>query len=182
MLLLYLPLQNTATLEYTPAGNKIERTVHGNMHYTLQWGNKNFMRSLPDSFDNIGLNSPYFWNESSLYLLLKLNQPHGRSTAFVLPLNDSSQVTHFNDPFVFNPKLNLLAYIRSPRTIIFNQLSSGKTSSLIVPLPRDAKDLIYCVNSAILSGTELRIHWVDTPPSAIKIYRIPKLKSPRAFK
>jgi|GEM_PF-3506433 len=176
MLLLSLPLQDEITLEYTTARNKIERSVHDHVHYTLRWGNKDLMRALPDTFETLGLNSPYFWNESSLYLLLKLNRPHGRSSAIVLPLNDSSQVAHFNDPIAFNPNLNLLACIRSPRTILFTQLSSGKASSIIIPLPAGEKDLIYCINSATLSNTELHVHWVNTPPSAIKIFRIPKLK------
>jgi len=180
ILLLYSPLQDAVSLEYTPAGNKIERTVHEYSHYTLRWGNQHFMRSLPDTFNTFGLNNPGLWYESNLYLLLNVNLMQGGSSVFVLPLNDSSQIARFNDPIVFNPKLNLLAYIHSPRTIKIIELSSGKTSSLIVPLPRGVKDLRNCIQSTTLTGTELYIHWVDTPRSTIKIYRFPKLKSRHA--
>jgi hypothetical protein len=94
----------------------------------------------------------------------------------VLPLTDTSQVRIFNDPIVFNQRTNLLACAKGQHTIKFIDLSSGKSSSLNIRLPKGSKDLVLSIRSAILDKTELRINWVDTPESAIKLYRIPALK------
>ncbi len=176
LIFLLLPVQNEIRPEYTPAGNIVERTHYSNMNCMIRWGNKQFMRSLPDTFSSIGLNTPYFWYENGRFLLLKVNYKEARSSVFVLPLNDSSGVGRFKDPFVFNAKTDLLACIQSPHTVKFVNIVNGKTASLNVPLPSGSKDIVFCINSAILTDTKLQIHWIDTPPAAYKVFRIPKLK------
>jgi hypothetical protein len=176
MLLFFLPQQSNVRKEITPAGNIIERNFHNYYDYTLRWGNKQFMRSLPDTFTINGLNNPYFWYENYNFILLKVNCEHSRSLLRVLPLTDTSQVRIFNDPIVFNQRTNLLACAKGQHTIKFIDLSSGKSSSLNIRLPKGSKDLVLSIRSAILDKTELRINWVDTPESAIKLYRIPALK------
>lgn len=176
LIFLLQPLQTEIRPEHTPAGNIIERTHYSNMNCMIRWGNKQFMRSLPDTFSSIGLNSPYFWYENGRFILLKVNYKEARSSVFVLPLNDSAKVVRIKDPFVFDVKTNLLACIQSPRSVKFVNIASGKTGSINVPLPRGSKDLLFSINSAILTDTKLQIHWIDTPPSAYKVFRIPKLK------
>jgi len=176
LIFLLLPIQNEIRPEHTPLGNIIERIHYSNMNCMIRWGNKQFMRSLPDTFSSIGLNSPYFWYENGRFLLLKVNYKEARSSVFVLPLNDSTKVVRFKDPFVFNVKTDLLACIQSPHTVKFINIVSGKSSSINVPLPRDSKDIVFSINSAILTDTKLQIHWINTPPTVYKIFRIPKLK------
>ena len=176
MLLFFLPQQSNVRREYTPAGNVIERNFHGYYDYTLQWGNKQFMHALPDTFTVNGLNNPYFWYENYYYILLKVNCKQSRSLLRVLPLTDSSQVRIFNDPIVFNQKTNLLACAQGPHTIKFIELTTGKSSSLNIRLPKGSNDLVLSLRSAILNKTELRINWVNTPESAVRVYKIPDLK------
>jgi hypothetical protein len=176
MLLLFLPQQSNVRREYTPAENIIERNFHNFYDYTLRWGNKQFMRSLPDTFTVNGLNNPYFWFENYQRILLKVNCKQGRSLLRVLPLNDTSQVGYFNDPIVFNQRSNLLVCAQGPHTIKFIDLGNGKTSSLNIRLPKGSKELVLSIKSVTLNNTELRINWVRTPESAIKVYRIPVLK------
>ena len=139
MLLLFFPPQSNVRREYTPAGNIIERNYHSYYDFTLRWGNKQFMRSLPDTFTVNGLNNPYFWYENYQHILLKINAKQGRSLLRVLPLNDTSQVRIFNDPIVFNQRTNLLAYAQGPHTVKFIDLGNGKTSSLKFVFPKVQK-------------------------------------------
>jgi hypothetical protein len=180
LMVLFLPINGDVRREYTPAKNIIEKIFYTHFDYTLRWGTKNFMRSLPDTFTVDGLNHPHFWYESDKYVLLKVNQNNYRSHLFVLPLNDSSRVQHFSDPIAFNARANLLAYMGSSPTVNFIDLVTGAHSSLKIALPKGAKDVLSVLHSAILTKTELRLQWINTPPSEKHVYRIPKLVQPRA--
>jgi hypothetical protein len=177
MLLFFLPQQNNVRKEMTPKENIIERSFHTYYDYTLRWGNKQCMRSLPDTFTVNGLNNPYFWYENYFYILLKVNTKQGHSLLRVLPLTDTvQQVRSFDDPIVFNAQTNLLACVQGSNKIKFIDLAHGKTSILKIPLPRGSKDIISSLVSATLNKNELRINWKDTAPTVFKTYRIPELK------
>jgi hypothetical protein len=176
MLLFILPQQSTVRKEYTPAKNIIERTFHSYYEYTLRWGTKQFMRSLPDTFSVNGLSDPFFWNENYNYILLKMNLKQSRSVVRVLPLNETSPVQLFHEPIIFNNRTNVLAHAARSNTVKFINLVSGKSSLLNIRPPKGSKNIILAIKSVTMNNTELQIHWVNTPESAIKVYRIPTLK------
>ena len=176
MLIFLMPQQNNIRREYTPANNIIERNFHSYYDYTLRWGNKQFMRSLPDTFTVNGLSDPFFWYENYNYILLKVNKKQSRSLVRVLPLNDSSLVKLFNDPIIFNTKNNVLACAASSHAVKFIDLFSGKSAVLTIRPPKGSKDFILAIKSVTINNTELRINWVNTPETAVKVYRIPALK------
>jgi hypothetical protein len=176
MIVLFLPVQDAVRKEMTPAGNTIERSFHNSWDYRIRWGNKQFMRSLPDTFTISGINNPFFWFENNQYILLKRVRAKGHYDVTVLPLNESSNVQKFDDPIDFNARLNLLAYISDSRTIKFVDLSNGKTGSITVRRPKSSTHLLLQIKSATLNNNELRIHWLNTPETDIKGYKIPKLK------
>jgi len=178
LLLLLLPMQENVRHEDTPAGNLIERNFHTAFDYTLRWGTKSFMRSLPDTFTINGLNNAYFWYESNRYLLLKINENDYRSKLLVLPLDDSSQVQHFKDVITFNARTNLLVCMEKKNSVQFTDLTTGAQASMHVALPKGAKNILSCIDSATMTKTELQLHWMKTPPQQIHSYRIPKLARP----
>jgi hypothetical protein len=176
MLLFLLPQQSNVRKEYTPANNIIERHFHSYYDYTLHWGNKQFMRALPDTFSVNGLSDPFFWNENYNYILIKTNLKQSRSVVRVLPLHETSPVRIFNEPIIFNKQTNVLAYAASSHAVKFIDLVSGKSSLLNIRPPKGSKNLVLAIKSVTMDNTALQINWVNTPESAIKVFRIPALK------
>jgi hypothetical protein len=177
LLVFFLQAQdNTVRREYTPGGKIIERCFYSRTDYKIRWKADQVMRLLPDTFTVAGLNNAYFGYESGQFVLLKVNQPHGHVNLLALPLNDTAHVQRLHDPLAFNRQSNLLAYVQGNQTIVFVELTTGKTASLKVVPPRKYKSLFLGIHSATLNATELQIIWQDMPSaSATKVFRIPKL-------
>jgi hypothetical protein len=175
-ILVLLPQQNTVRKEITPKGNIIERSFHTYYDYTIRWGNKQFMRSLPDTFTVNGVNNPFFWFENYYSILLKVNTVKGHSLLRVLPLNESAPVKTFEDPIAFDAQTNLLACVQGSNKIKMIDLSSGKSSIVTVRLPNRSKDILSSLVIATLDKNEIKINWKNTPGSVYKTYKIPLLK------
>jgi hypothetical protein len=175
-IILLLPSSGEVKRKFTPLGNILERCYLGDWNYTLRWGNKSFMHSLPDTFNAGGINNPYLWYENNYYILRKINRGQRFSSVLILPLTDSLQARKYDDPIAFNNDLNLLAFIVNEDSIKIVDLNSGKEASININLHCGSSPPAFCIDGASLNGKELYFHWGDTPSSEIKVYQIPKLK------
>lgn len=149
--------------------------------YQISWGNKNFKRSLPDTFyceAPLGT-LPQFEEENKNYVVTKFWCGTSCWGSIYLPLNATQPVRRIYYDYVNDLDHDLVASLGLEETKSFIAIHNLKTSNEIrfkMEVPCESAIPTYCLDSISITGKYLYYRWITDWKTKKAIERTVKIR------